>query len=363
MHGARDVRTAQRSDGPRDKRGRQSVLKRERKRLIGVDIGSTSVKVVELSGACAPWSLESIALVPASDDGTMAQFQRAVSVVMESSGSTNRLAATSVSGSHVAVRDLRFPKLVKGEIEGAVWYEGGQVIAFDMKDAYVDYAVVDDTASCADKTTVLFAASLRSEVDAKTRVLEACGLQPRFVGVDTLVLLDALLLRQDLPETVAILNIGARCSGIGVARRDSTPFVRDLDIAGNTYTRALSEAMGISFEEAETAKITGSRRDPVAERVIREVTGQLVGELSRSMVYYQTRGHGSRIEKAFLCGGSSRLPGFASTISEALEIPVEPWSPIEDVRVDAARFDVPSVEQLAPFVSLATALAMREDAN
>jgi type IV pilus assembly protein PilM len=340
------------------------MLKRERRRLLGVDIGSTSVKIVELSGGPPSWSLESIALVPACDDGTMAPFQKAISLILQSSGTATRAAATSVSGAHVAVRDLRFPKLDKGEIEGAVWYEGGQVIAFDMKDAYVDYSVVEEPGAACDKTTVLFAAAIKSEIDAKTRTLEACGLKPLFVGVDVLVLLDALLARHDLPETVAILNVGARSTGIGVARKGSTPFVRDLDIAGNAYTRAISEALEIPFEEAETAKITGSKRDTAAEeRVLREVTGQLISELTRTMIYFQTRGHGAKIEKFFLCGGSSRLPWLASTLSESLGIPVEPWSPIDDVAVDGARFDLPSVQQLAPFVSLATALAMREGAN
>ena len=83
-------------------------------------------------------------------------------------------------------------------------------------------------------------------------------------------------------------------------------------------------------------------------------------ELKRSLVYYQTREHGSDIEKIFVCGGTSRLPGLTSVASDALGIPVEHWSPIHDVQVDGSRFDLPSVEQLGPFVSLATALAMQE---
>jgi type IV pilus assembly protein PilM len=194
-------------------------------------------------------------------------------------------------------------------------------------------------------------------------MIKSSGLDPRLVGVDMLVLLEALLIREDLPETVAVVDVGAQSTGIGITQGGDRPFVRDLDIAGNTYTEAISTELGIPLKEAETAKVAESRRSSAVERIIQGVTGHLVGELKRSLVYYQTRGHGSNIEKVFLCGGSSRVPGLAETVEDALGMPVELWSPINDVRVDGARFDLPSVEQLAPIVALAAALAMKKEVH
>ena len=337
------------------------MLNREQTRPVGLDIGATAVKLIELSGSAPPYELETIALVSLTDvDEHAVACARAVSLILESNSIGTEHVATSVCGSNVAVRDLHFPKLDAKEVQGAVWYEGSQVIAFDINDAYVDYTAMDDTRDKSAKMEVLFVAALKPEVDAKTRIIEAAGLEPRLVGVDMLVLLDALMLKNDIPETVALLDIGARSTGIGIARAGSPPFVRDLEIAGDAYTNAIAEELDVSFSEAETAKIAEAGRKSEVQRVVERVTDRLVRELKRSLVYYQTREHGSNIEKIYVCGGSSRLPGLTSAASEALGVPVEHWSPIHDVKVDGSRFDVPSVEQLGPFVSLATALAMQE---
>jgi len=342
--------------------GEMPLLSCEQRRLVGLDMGSTSVKLVELSGNAAPYALETIALVAVPDSASAAAYEKAISTILESHAPSTKRVATSVRGPHVAVRSLKFPKLDPKEVEGAVWYEGGQLIAFDIKDAYVDYTVMDDDAS--DRTNVLFVAASRSEVDSKVDVLEACGLEPRVVGVDLLVLLEALQMTTDeLPETVALLNVGATSTGIGIARAGTAPFVRDLDIAGSAYTKAISRALGVSTYEAETAKITEFERDERIRQVANGVTRQLIGELKRSIVYYQTRGHGSKIEKMFICGGGSRMPGLAASLSEALAIPVAHWSPLDDVHVDPARFDEPSVQQLSPYLALATALAMQQDVH
>jgi type IV pilus assembly protein PilM len=339
------------------------VFTREQQRLVGFDIGSASVKLVELSGVAPELKLESIALVSVIDDDPDATCERAISMILESNPLDTRRVATSVSGPNVAVRDLRFPAMKPEEIQGAVRYEGSQVIAFDIDDCYVDYSILESEDATQDTIDVLFVAANRDTVDRKTRMLENSGLHPRFVGVDMLILLEALLRRHDLPETVAVLDVGAYSTGIGITRGGLRPFVRDLDIAGYTFTEAIASELGISMHDAETAKVAESKRSSAVERIIQGVTGQLVGELKRSLVYYQTRGHGAKIEKIFLCGGSSRLPGLVETMRQALGIPVELWSPLDDVQVDEERFDLPSISQLAPIVALAAALAMKEDVH
>ena len=107
--------------------------------------------------------------------------------------------------------------------------------------------------------------------------------------------------------------------------------------------------------------MTGASWTEEAEQAVNDVASHLVGEIHRSMVYYQTRSHGAKVDKILLCGGSSRLRGLREMIEKQLGTPVEPWSPMAGVHVDGGRFDLPSVEQLSPFVALATALAMRSE--
>lgn len=333
----------------------------EHRPLIGLDIGSTSVKLVELSGSPRRFELENIAVVAVPDDSSAGAYTRAISLLLEGKELGTNRAASSVSGRKVAVRGMRFPKLAGKELDGAIRYEGGQVVGFELEDAYVDHCVVPAGDGKAEVMDVLFVAARKEAVDSRKAVLEEAGLDPRLVGVDALILLEALLQRDGLPETVGVINIGATSTSIGIARQGTVPFVRDIDIAGSNYTQAIATALSLTLEDAEKVKITEPERDPSAVRAIERVTRQLVGELSRSLMYYQTRGSGTKVDALFVCGGAAGLPGLAEAISTMAGMQVERWSPLDDVRVDGARFDTEAVGKLSSVTSLAAALAMKSD--
>lgn len=297
------------------------------------------------------------------DRGQGPCWQEAIASVLETAGAATKRVATSVCGAHVAVRGFRFPKLTRSELDGAVWYEGSQVIPFDIHEAYVDYSVLSEGRAEEGKTDVLFVAASRPEVDAKLALLKASGLEPRVITVDALALLEAVQREPDLPETVAVLNIGATNSSIGITRGASLPFIRDIDIAGNTYTQAVAQALGVTHVEAEQAKIVESARNPMVIYAIESVTRQLVGELSRSLMYYQTRDHGSKADVIYICGGCSQLPGLADAIAETTGTTVRPWSALDRIEIDESRFDISAVNELSTFFSLAAALASKEDTN
>lgn len=350
------------------------------KGLVGLDIGSTSVKLVELSGTPDAFELENIAVVAVPDDASTSAYARAVGLLLEGKQLSTTRVATSVSGRKVAVRGMRFPMLAQKELDGAIRYEGSQVIAFEIDECYVDHCVVprvrvspdpdegpdEETDKGPDEEAdnlmdVLFVAARRESVDTKTAILQEAGLEARIVGVDCLVLLESLMQDDSLPTTVGVINIGAASTSIGIVRKGTVPFVRDVDIAGNSYTQAIASALSVTLEEAEKIKIQEPDRDPTAMSAMSGVTRQLVGELSRSLRYYQSRGHGARIDSLFMCGGASGLPGLAEAISEMAGLPISRWSPLDRVHVDDTRFDTEAVGRLSAITSLAAALAMKKD--
>jgi len=332
---------------------------------VGVDIGSTSVKLVELSGSPRAFELENISVVAVPDDASSSAYGKAMSLVLEGKDLVTNRTAISVSGRKVAVRGMRFPELGRAELDGALRYEGSQVIGFELHGSYLDHCVIESEAEASDSALmdVLFVAARKETVDAKIAVLEEVGLEPRVVGVDALVLLDALLLEEGLPETCGVIDIGASSTSIGVARKGTVPFVRDIEIGGNDYTEAIASALSVPLEDAEKAKIMEPERELACARAIEQVTRQLVGELSRSFMYYQTRGNGTQVDALFMCGGASIVPGLSDAISEMAGFQVVSWSPLDRVRVDDTRFDAEAVKRLAPISSLAAALAMKKDPN
>ena len=331
--------------------------------LVGIDIGSTSVKLVELSGSPQAFELENISVVAVPEDASSATYEKAMSLVLDGKDLATNRVATSVSGRKVAVRGMRFPALGKTELDGALRYEGSQVIAFELHDSYLDHRVMESKTSESDLMDVLFVAARKEAVNAKTAVLEGVGLEPRVVGVDALVLLDALLTDEGLPETCGVINIGASNTSIGIAREGTVPFVRDIEIGGNNYTQAIAAALSVSLDDAEKVKIMEPERELASARAIEHITRQLVGELSRSLMYYQTRGNGTHVDSLFMCGGTSAIPGLGDAISEMAGLQVVSWSPLDGVHVDDTRFDAEAVNRLASVSSLAAALAMKRDPN
>ncbi len=331
--------------------------------LVGVDIGSTSVKLVELSGSPRAFELENISVVAVPDDASSSAYGKAMSLVLEGKDLVTSRTAISVSGRKVAVRGMRFPALGRAELDGALRYEGSQVIGFELHGSYLDHCVIESEASPSDMMDVLFVAARKETVDAKIAVLEEAGLEPRVVGVDALVLLDALLLEEGLPETCGVIDIGALSTSIGIARKGTVPFVRDIEIGGNDYTQAIADALSVPLEDAEKTKVMEPERELASARAIEHVTRRLVGELSRSLMYYQTRGDGTQVDALFMCGGASIVPGLGDAISEMAGLQVVSWSPLDRVRVDDTRFDAEAVKRLAPISSLAAALAMKKDPN
>ncbi len=334
----------------------------ETKRLVGLDIGSASVKLVELSGGPGAYQLENLALAIIESPGDPDAGARALASVREACSPETRRVAISVAGPHVAVRSFRFPKMDAAEVKGAVWYEGSQVIAFDLADSYVDYTVMA-AATDATRSEVLFVAATKPEIDIKTRLVLGSGFEPRVVSVDALVLLDALVNRPSVSDTVAVVDIGAKVTSIGIAAKGTVPFMRDIELAGDAYTKAVAETLGVGFPEAEKAKVTESDSNPTVVNAMQSVNRKLVDEISRSLDYYKSRDHGRTIEHVFLCGGGSGLPHLRDELARKSRLEVSLWSPLEDVQVDEARFDRTTVNDLAPFVALASALAMTEDVH
>jgi type IV pilus assembly protein PilM len=380
------------------------LLNRESRSLIGLDIGSTSAKVVELS--LGPSGLELIDVAWTTDgyDDSDLPTVHGLRSLLGNGASPGKGAATSVCGPSVAVRSFRFPELSPEEMDGAVRYEGDQVIAFDINDAYVDYSVLtrpdeslaqpdaegpvanedaaptpdeSDATDASDKANggeepdsesvatkkrpneVLFVAATKEVVDAKTDLIRECGLEPRIVAVDALVLLDALFACADPPDTAAVLDVGARFSSLGIASQGSAPFVRDIEIAGNAFTEAIADARGVTFEEAEATKTSEDDWEPDVSAAVAAVTRRLISEISRSLTYYERREGGSKVDRMYVCGGGSRLRNLKESIASETGIEVQDWSPLGSVAVDYSRFDRALIGKLAPVVALAAALGMK----
>lgn len=321
--------------------------------LVGLDIGSHSVKVLQLNGSPEAPRIEHFA-VTGYDSEQPEDVETAVKAALSQSEVRIRKVAFSVAGPSVSVRHLQFPKLSTAELKGAVWWEGEQVIPFSMDDVYTDFQVFheDETSGTQD---VLFVAVSKELVNTRTALVRACGLEPRVLDADGLAMVNGVPVGEDGP--IAMVNIGARVTNLSIVDTRDTPFVRDILIAGSSFTEAISEAMEIPIPEAETLKTQDIHA--LSPRAVDEMESRirnLTDEIATSLRYYQSRPGSDEVYDIRLTGGSAKLPNLARLMTDELGMPVEPWNPLSNTDLDPD-----TIQEIGPVMAVAMGLARRKD--
>ena len=331
--------------------------------LIGLDVGTGSVKVVQIQESAGQKSVAFAAktdIEDATDDETIRQ---AIINAVKVSGARGKRVCCSIAGPSTAVRKLALPKMSEDELPGAVWWEGGQVIPYDMENVYFDFQPVltDDNAARVD---VLFVASSKELVDRKQKLIESCGLEVRIFDTDAMALLNGFIESPSKPDAdlFAVIDIGSKYTNLAIYAEGQVPFVRDILIGGDDYTHAIMRELDVSFPEAERIK----RRlpfqpNPQAELAMVAMTERLAEEIQISLQYYEKReehGESIRLESAKLCGGASQLVGLEGRLSVLLDMKVDTWSPLSDMMDGGIS---PGLEDYQYSFAVALGLALREE--
>jgi type IV pilus assembly protein PilM len=333
--------------------------------LIGLDVGTGAVKVVQMEQKGGRKYVGHAAKVDIEDSTDEESVRRAILQALKMSGAKGKRVCCSIAGPSTAVRKLALPKMTEDELPGAVWWEGGQVIPYDMENVYFDFQKIgtDDRAARID---VLFVAASKELIDRKQKLIEGCGLEARIFDTDAMALLNGFMSSPSRPldtERYAVMDIGARYTNLAIAVEGQVPFVRDILIGGDDYTHAIMRELDVSFPEAERIK----RRlrfqpNPRAELAMVAMTERLAEEIQLSFRYFQKREeHTSeefRLENARLCGGASQLVGLEGRLSVLLDMKVETWSPLSDMMEGEL---IPGLADYQYSFAVALGLALREE--
>jgi type IV pilus assembly protein PilM len=338
-------------------------LKKTKTILMGLDLGSTCVKAVAVELGYDPPRLLHVGIAEhfrgQGDKGMRTAIEKAISPF----GDRNSCCALSVGGPSVAVRRMDFPLMSAEELAGAIHLEASEIVALDLEHALTDFDIIRGGSEKRPKAEVIFAAVGKDIVNSRVSVVEECGFNPTVMDVDALAALSCVLMHVGKEKTAAVVNIGARYTNIAIGRDESIPFVRDVEIAGDSYTHAIQNATGLGVIEAESLKKEGiqSQSQEVFDAV-GMTTETLLREVKRSIQYYESRPDGTKVEELYFCGGGSRLAGLSEAFIEALGIPVLIWNPFLVLGVDHREIDVSIIERDGPAFGVAVGLALREDA-
>lgn len=332
--------------------------------LIGLDVGTGSVKVVqmqEIGGRKRVACAAKADIEDSTDDGAV---KEAIQNALKISGASGKRVCCSIAGPSTAVRKLALPKMAADELPGAVWWEGGQVIPYDMENVYFDFQTIA-TDERAARLDVLFVASSKDLIDRKQRLVESCGLEVRIFDTDAMSLLNGFLASPSKPDSAAfaVIDIGAKYTNLAIVAEGQVPFVRDIMIGGDDYTNAITRELDLTFPEAERLKRRlAFEPNPKAERAMTSMTERLAEEIQLSLQYYEKREeHGAgnfTLDEAWLCGGTSQLAGLDGRLSVLLDIKIKPWSPLSDMMDGPVS---PGLREYQYSFAVALGLALREE--
>jgi type IV pilus assembly protein PilM len=345
---------------------------RKAKSLVGLDIGSSAVKAVELKPAGKAYKVSAFgseAVPPDSivdgaiiDGGAVAEGIRRLFTGL---GIKTKDVAASLSGNAVIVKKITLPVMTESELAESIYWEAEQYIPFDIQDVNLDYQILDKhTDGGKGSMDVLLVAAKKEKIADYTGVIAQAGRAAVVVDVDAFALQNAYEVNYGIESgaVVVLLNAGASATNINILNGDQSVFTRDISLGGNAYTEALQKELNLPFDLADQLK-RGVAVDGVtfedARPVLRAVSENVMLEIQKTFDFFKATASSDRIDRIMLSGGASRAEGFNEMLSERFEAPIELLDPFKRVAFDAKKFKVESADDVAPTAAVAVGLALR----
>ena len=345
------------------------------KSIVGLDIGSSTVKAVEISpkGKGGDFELSHLGVARLEPEAIVqgaflnsGAIADAIREAVENGKIRTKHVAAAVCGHSVIVKKVNLPAMTRDELDEQIRWEAEQYIPFDVNEVNLDFQILE-TEDGEGQMEVLLVAAKKDLIDDYVQVITEAGLIPAAIDVAAFAVENAFEANYDVnpEEVVALVNIGAQVVNINVMTGGAPAFTRDITTAGNQYTEEIQKALSINFEEAERIKLgenaSHDSQEVVpqeVEQAMRSVTDTLIGEISRSLDFYAATTADSRIEKVLLSGGGAKVSGFASAFQERTGLPVESLNPLARM-VPSSKHDPEFLEEIAPALGVGVGLAMR----
>ena len=345
---------------------------RRAKSLVGLDIGSSAVKAVELKPAGKGYRVSAFGSEPIPPDSIVdgaiidgGAVAEAIRRLFAGRGIKTKDVAASLSGNAVIVKKITLPVMTESELAESIYWEAEQYIPFDIQDVNLDYQILDKGTDSAKGTMdVLLVAAKKEKIADYTGVIAQAGRSAVVVDVDAFALQNAYEVNYGIEPgaVVVLLNAGASATNINILNGDQSVFTRDISIGGNAYTEALQKELNLPFDLADQLK-RGIPVDGVtfeeARPVLRAVSENVMLEIQKTFDFFKATAASDRIDRIMLSGGASRGEGFTEMLSERFAAPVEGLDPFKRVGFDPKKFQVDSTEDVAPTAAVAVGLALR----
>jgi type IV pilus assembly protein PilM len=351
--------------------------------LVGVDIGSSSIKICQVKESRKGRSLSKLAFAPLPPQTIVDGHIMNAGVVTETLSrmfSDNQIrqrnVAISVSGQSVIIRKITVPMMTAQELDEQIQWEAEQHIPFDIKDVQIDYEVLKRQPERGQMDLLLVAAK-RDEINDYAQFVREARLKPIVVDIDAFSVQNLFEASRGFPpdQTIALINLGAGLSSLNIVTSGVSAFTRDIASGGNVITEEIQRQTGVSYEQAESYKCGegGAEGDDGApfraagmvpqqvHDIIEGVCDTIAAEIQRSLDFFMATSGENEIHRIYLTGGTANLTPLRNAIQRRAKTAVEFFNPVERLTIDTKTVPDALLRERHAQLAVAVGLALRKE--
>ena len=347
------------------------LFSRKNNTMLGIDISSSSVKLLELSRQGERYRVENYGVEALPPNAVVEKnivdadgVSKALSRLLAKVRTTTKAVALAVSGSAVITKVIELnASLSEEEMEEVIRLEADQYIPYPLDEVSIDFEVIGPSPNSPDRAEVLLVACRSENVDIRSDVLDMSGLAAKVVDVEAYAMERAFSLVSDQidgggQQTIAIVDIGATTTSLSVLNGGRIIYTREQLFGGKQLTEEIQRRFGLTFEESTVAKQTGGLPEEYEQEVLQPFMDAIVQQVSRSLQFFYSSSHFTDVDHIVLAGGSSSIRGLDELVQEKIGTETSIANPFLDMSL-ASKVDAKSLSNDAPALMISCGLALR----
>ena len=343
----------------------------KKNRLVGLDIGSRTLKLAEIIDTKAGSTLKNFSTIDIEpgliEEGSVRDpeaVSRYIRELFKSTRLKDKNVAISIGGYSVIVKKINVQTMTEDELHETIHFEAEQYIPFDISEVNLDFQILGESEHNPNQMNVLLVAAKKEMISEYINLMKMAKLHPRIIDVDAFALQNIFNFNYSLEdENIALIDIGASKTSLNILKDNVSEFMRDVSLGCEQINDKIASTVGCTIEETETIKL-GAESDLISAEDLKEIVVSVVTdwcvEIKRALDFFYSTYPEEQIGRIVLSGGGANIKKFTELLAAETSAEVEVINPFQNFIVDSNRFDSSYLEQIAPQAAICMGLAARK---
>ena len=344
----------------------------KRNRLVGLDIGSKTIKAAEIVEGKKGFTLSKFGMTDIApgliEEGAIKDPEAVAETIrglFKSYGIKNHNVVLSIGGYSVIVKKISVQNATEEQLQETIHFEAEQYIPFDINDVNLDFQILGENENNPNQMNVLLVAAKKEMVNDYVSLAEMANLDPRIIDVDAFALQNTFEMNYDPApgENIALIDIGASKTSLNILKGDNSVFMRDVSLGCGQINQKIAALVDCSMEEAEAIKF-GEGSEKISPEDLSDIISAVVAdwctEIRRALDFFYSTYPDDQIKRIILSGGGGNIQELRQLLAVETSAEVSTVNPFQQIFIDSEKFDTEYMEKIAPQASICVGLATRK---